>query len=159
MRRRGIEGGAVKLGAVKLGSRAVAIAAALALTIAAAPAAAQDGYSVHGRVAGADGAAIDGAMVVALALPDSVLTKFSLSDGGGQFTLTRVPAGDYLLQITMVGRETIRQPFTLTDSNLDAGTIALEVLAVDMDELVVSIEHVPFVNRRDTLAYNANAFV
>lgn len=131
----------------------------LGLMVLAAPVAAQDVYSVQGRVADSDGSAIDGAMVVALALPDSVLTKFSLSDGGGQFTLTRVPAGDYLLQITMVGRETIRQPFTLTDQNLDAGTISLEVLAVDMDELVVSIEHVPFVNRRDTLAYNANAFV
>lgn len=132
-----------------------------ALVLAAfAPAAqAQDEYAVHGRITGTDGAVIEGAMVVALALPDSVLTKFSLTDGGGQFTLTSVPAGPYLLQVTMVGRETIRQPFTLVDSDLDAGTIELDVMAVDMEELVVSIEHVPFVNRRDTLAYNANAFV
>lgn len=146
-------------------NRFTVLAAAALITFAGAAAPANvvaqsaDEFSVQGRIMGTDGAVIDGAMVVALALPDSILTKFSLSDGGGRFTLTRVPAGDYLLQVTMVGRETLRQPFTLTDSDLDAGTIELEVLAVDMDELVVSIEHVPFVNRRDTLAYNANAFV
>lgn len=141
-------------------ARAVALAGCLAaLTVFATPASAQEEYSVQGVIAGTEGAAIEGAMVVALALPDSVLTKFALTDGGGRFQLTRVPAGEYLLQVTMVGRETIRQPFTLVDSDFDAGTIGLEILAVDMDELVVSIEHVPFVNRRDTLAYNANAFV
>jgi hypothetical protein len=98
-------------------------------------------------------------MIVALALPDSLLTKYALSNGNGSFTLSRVPAGEYLLQITMVGHQTVRQPFSITAADIDAGTINLAVLVVEMEALVVSVDHVPFVNRRDTLDYNARAFV
>ena len=120
---------------------------------------AQETYDVRGVVADSAGAGIDGAMIVALALPDSLLTKYALSNGNGSFTLSRVPAGEYLLQITMVGHQTVRQPFSITAADIDAGTISLAVLVVEMEALVVSVDHVPFVNRRDTLDYNARAFV
>ena len=120
---------------------------------------AQETYDVRGVVADSAGAGIDGAMIVALALPDSLLTKYALSNGNGSFTLSRVPAGEYLLQITMVGHQTVRQPFSITAADIDAGTINLAVLVVEMEALVVSVDHVPFVNRRDTLDYNARAFV
>jgi len=120
---------------------------------------AQETYDVRGVVADSAGAGIDGAMIVALALPDSLLTKYALSNGNGSFTLSRVPAGEYLLQITMVGHQTVRQPFSITTADIDAGTINLAVLVVEMEALVVSVDHVPFVNRRDTLDYNARAFV
>ena len=120
---------------------------------------AQETYDVRGVVADSAGAGIDGAMIVALALPDSLLTKYALSNGNGSFTLSRVPAGEYLLQITMVGHQTVRQPFSITAADIDAGTINLAVLVVELEALVVSVDHVPFVNRRDTLDYNARAFV
>ncbi len=123
------------------------------------PVDAQETYDVRGVVADSAGAGIDGAMIVALALPDSLLTKYALSNGNGSFTLSRVPAGEYLLQITMVGHQTVRQPFSITAADIDAGTINLAVLVVEMEALVVSVDHVPFVNRRDTLDYNARAFV
>ena len=123
------------------------------------PVDAQETYDVRGVVADSAGAGIDGAMIVALALPDSLLTKYALSNGNGSFTLSRVPAGEYLLQITMVGHQTVRQPFSITAADIDAGTINLAVLVVELEALVVSVDHVPFVNRRDTLDYNARAFV
>ena len=131
---------------------------ALLGTLVAQPAQAQEEYAVVGVVADSAGAKLNGAMVVALSLPDSVLRKFSLSDGDGSFRLTRLVAGDYVLQVTMVGRQTVRQDITITDANVDAGTIEVDVLAVEMEALVVSVDHVPFVNRRDTMDYNALAF-
>jgi hypothetical protein len=133
--------------------------AALGFFLVAVPAAAQETYDVRGVVADLAGEGVDGAMIVALALPDSMLTKFALTNGNGSFTLSRVPVGEYLLQITMLGHQTIRRPFSITSADVDAGTISLQVLAVEMEELVVSVDHVPFVNRRDTLDYNALAFV
>ncbi len=150
-----------KLGrASSLLGRGLAAVATVALSLVVAPSAeAQETYDVRGIVADSTGAGLDGAMIVALALPDSLLTKFALSDGNGSFNLSRVPPGEYLLQITMVGHQTVRRPFSITGADVDAGTINLEVLAYEMDALVVSVDHIPFVNRRDTLDYNAMAFV
>ena len=142
-----------------LGPGLVAVVTVGLFLMTAPSAGAQETYNVRGIVADSAGGGIDGAMIVALALPDSLLTKFSLSNGNGSFNLSRVPVGEYLLQITMVGHQTVRRPFSVTAADVDAGTINLEVLAVEMEALVVSVDHVPFVNRRDTLDYNARAFV
>jgi len=131
---------------------------ALLGTLVARPAQAQEEYAVVGVVADSAGAKLNGAMVVALSLPDSVLKKFSLTDGDGSFSLTRLIAGDYVLQVTMVGQQTVQQDITITDRNVNAGTIRVDPLAVEMEALVVSVDHVPFVNRRDTMEYNALAF-
>jgi len=132
--------------------------AAVALTAASAiPAAAQETHDVRGIVADSAGAGVEGAMVVVLALPDSILTKFSLTDGNGAFTLRRVPVGEYILQVTMVGHQTVRDSLVVR-ADVDVGAIPIQVLAVEMEELIVSVDHVPFVSRRDTLDYNALAF-
>lgn len=136
------------------------IGATLTAALLSAPATlqAQGAHDVRGVVVDTTGAGIEGAMVVALALPDSVITKFSLTGGDGAFTLKRVPAGSYLLQVTMVGHATVREPLTVAAGEVDAGRIVLKVQAVEMEALVVSVDHVPFVSRRDTLDYNALAF-
>jgi hypothetical protein len=122
------------------------------------PAGAQETHDVRGIVADSAGGGVEGAMVVVLALPDSILTKFSLTDGDGRFTLRRVPVGAYILQVTMVGHQTVRNELTVGPSDVEVGSIAIQVLAVEMEELIVSVDHVPFVSRRDTLDYNALAF-
>ena len=122
---------------------------------------AQEEYTVSGVIADTDGAGLSGAMVVALAKPDSALTRFTTSSGDGAFSLGGLGPGEYILQVTLLGHGTIRQDLSLTgeDANrLNVGTITLEVMAVEVDPLVVTLDHVPFLNRRDTLGYNALAF-
>ncbi len=136
----------------------VALGCTGAFLAASPPAQAQQQYEVKGTVADSAGKALPNAMVVALAREDSVLVKFSLTNGDGNFTITRLPVGEYILQVTLIGYENIRRDFDVTDANVDAGRIAMSVLAVEVDPLVVSIEHVPFINNRDTLSYNAAAF-
>jgi hypothetical protein len=123
------------------------------------PASAQTGqFDVNGVVVDSAGSGLPRAMVVALTRADSVLTKFVTTDGNGAFTLRRLPAGEYILQVTLVGYQPFRRDFSVTDMNVDAGTVTLNVLVHEMDAIVVSAEHVPFVNRRDTLDYNVAAF-
>ncbi|MDX1395923.1 MAG: TonB-dependent receptor [Gemmatimonadota bacterium] len=136
-----------------------AAALCLALTALVPPGArAQQQHDITGTVVGADGQPASGAMVVALALPDSVLTRWATTGGDGAFSVGPLSPGDYLLQVTLIGHQTVRNPFSITDSDVSAGSIGLEVLAVEVEDLVVSVEHVPFLNRRDTLAFNALAF-
>ena len=135
-----------------------ALGCAAALLAFAPPARAQQEYEVKGAVADSAGASLANAMVVALAREDSVLVKFSLTNGDGNFTITKLPAGEYILQVTLIGYETIRRDFDVTNADVEAGPVTMSVLAVEIDPLVVSIEHVPFINRRDTLSYNAAAF-
>ena len=133
----------------------------LALLAIAAPAFAQDEgqeYRIQGVVVDSAGVSLRNAMVVALTVPDSVLAKYALTDGGGRFTLRDLPPAEYILQVTLIGYQTVRRDLVVTDSDIDAGTVNLSVMAVEMDSLVVSVEQVPFVNRRDTLSYNVLAF-
>jgi hypothetical protein len=123
------------------------------------PARAQEGqFDVSGVVADSAGTGLRGAMVVALTRADSVLTKFATTNSTGAFTLRRLPPGDYILQVTFVGYEPVRQGFSITDANVDAGTVDMKTAAVEMDALVVSAEHIPFVVKRDTIDYNVIAF-
>ncbi|WP_419950562.1 TonB-dependent receptor [Candidatus Palauibacter sp.] len=121
------------------------------------PVQAQAEYTVSGVIADTAGAGLNGAMVVALAKPDSVLTRFTTTNGDGVFALGGLGPGEYILQITLLGHGTIRQDLSLT-GDVNVGTINLEVMAVEMDPLVITLDHVPFLNRRDTLGYNALAF-
>ena len=122
------------------------------------PVQAQAEYTVSGVIADAEGAGLSGAMVVALAKPDSVLTRFTTSSGDGVFALGDLGPGEYILQVTLLGYGTVRQDLSLAGEDVNVGTINLEVMAVEVDPLVVTLDHVPFLNRRDTLGYNALAF-
>lgn len=119
---------------------------------------AQSEHEVSGVIVGPDGSGASGAMVVALALPDSTLTRWATTGGDGAFTVGPLTPGDYLLQVTLIGHETVRRPIAIVDQDVGVGTIGIEVLAVEVDPLVISVDHVPFINRRDTLSFNALAF-
>ena len=136
----------------------VVLACAAAFLGMAAPAHAQQQYEARGAVADTSGTGLPNAMVVALAREDSTLVKYTLSNRDGNFSLNELAAGDYILQVTLIGYQTVRQDFTVTNADFEAGQVMMDVLAVAVDPLVVSIEHVPFINNRDTLSYNAAAF-
>ncbi len=116
-------------------------------------------FDVLGVVVDSAGVGLPGATVVALTRVDSVLTKFASTGGNGSFKLLRVPAGDYILQVTFVGFRPHRSNFSVSNSDVDAGTVTMLESIAELDELVVSADHIPFVAKRDTLDYNARAFV
>lgn len=115
-------------------------------------------HDLTGSVVDSTKIGIPSATVVALTRADSVLTKFATTDSKGAFRLRRLAAGEYILQISFVGYQTIRQNFEVKDADLDVGQIILHELVSELDELVVSAEHIPFRVSKDTLSYNAAAF-
>ena len=139
-------------------SPATLAACALAVGGALEPLQGQEEYRVAGIVQDTSRAPIGGAMVVALTAADSVLAEYALTSGEGRFELGGLPAGAYILQVTLMGHQTVRWPFEIATSDIDAGVVTMRAMAVEMDPLVVSVEQIPFVNRRDTLSYNTIAF-
>ncbi|UCG87141.1 MAG: TonB-dependent receptor [Gemmatimonadota bacterium] len=140
-------------------SRLAAGAAIVCGILLADPARAQDRrFEVSGVVADSTGNGLRGAMVVALTRADSVLTTFATTNGSGAFTLRRLPPGEYILQVTFAGYQAVRKDFSVVDGNVDAGIVSMNMAAMEMDALVVSAEHVPFVVKRDTIDYNVLAF-
>ncbi len=134
------------------------LACVAAFLTTATPVRAQQEYDVRGTVADSAGLAMQNAMVVALSREDSVLVKYALSNSDGNFVIENLQPGAYILQVTLIGYAAIRNDFDVTSADVDLGSVTMNMQAIEVDSLVVSVEHVPFINRRDTLSYNVNAF-
>lgn len=129
------------------------------LLLVAGPASAQtQRFDVNGVVVDQENLPLPQATVVLLTQADSVMAKFTTTSADGGFTLRRVPAHKYILQITYVGFTTLRQNIEILDQDIDVGTLIMSELSEELGEVVVSADHIPFVVMRDTLEYNANAF-
>lgn len=72
-------------------------------------------------------------------LRDSTAVAAVAADAQGRFELSAEAAGDYRLQITMVGYNPETQPVTLRTAATDAGTIRLRQ-GVDIDQVTVTIQ-------------------
>ncbi len=103
---------------------------------------------------------LTGATVVLLQQSDSVMTSFSITADDGDFTLSDINAGDYILQITFLGYQNYSQPFTLKVNKKEQfiGIIPLRPQGKLLDEVVIKAEHVPMSIKNDTIEYNAAAY-
>lgn len=116
-------------------------------------------FNVRGIVVDSLKKPLPGAMVVALTAKDSVIAAFGSSGGSGAFALQRLTPGNYILQVTGIGFKPLRRPFTLGSANIVVDTVMMLASGpIKLDELVVSAEHIPIVNKPDTLEFNAAAF-
>mgnify|MGYP000431896035 CR=1 FL=1 len=126
--------------------------------ILATPAQGQERFEVKGVVLDSAGSRVANAMVVALIRADSAIKTFATTTGSGAFQLPKLPTGEYILQVTAIGFAPLRQNFAVSDRLVDLGTVTLQAASVTLTEIVVNAEHIPIVNRRDTLEFNALAF-
>ncbi|MES2306530.1 MAG: TonB-dependent receptor [Gemmatimonadota bacterium] len=131
---------------------------ALVATLAAPATLAAQQYSVKGVVVDSNRALKAGAMVVALTRTDSTIATFSTTGSTGRFELARLKPGNYILQVTAIGFRPVKRDFTITNTGITADTVVMQAAPVKLNELVATAEHVPIVNKPDTLEYNAEAF-
>ena len=115
-------------------------------------------YDVSGTITDSTGTTLPSATIVALTRADSVLNKFTTSRRDGTFTIRRLDVGEYILQVTYVGYQTLYHNFDVVDAEIDLGRLTMLTQAVALDEFVVSAERVPMQVGRDTITYNAKAF-
>ncbi|MEM7104045.1 MAG: outer membrane beta-barrel family protein [Bacteroidota bacterium] len=116
--------------------------------------------SVQGHVVDTMLTPLTGATAVLLQAGDSVLYKFSISNGEGFFEMKKVTPGDYILQLTFLGYGNYSKPVTIGENTpvFNAGYIALLPENALLDEVTVKAEHIPMRLNKDTIEYNAAAF-
>jgi hypothetical protein len=115
-------------------------------------------FDVTGVVVDSTSTPLQGATVMVLRSADSTLVGHAVTREDGSFRVTRIAAGSYLLQVTFVGFAGESRSFTIADRSVDVGFVRLVEATAELDELVVTSDHIPMVVRRDTLEYNAAAF-
>lgn len=115
-------------------------------------------HDVTGSVADSLGVPVDGAMVVALTSTDSVIAAFSRTGANGAFTLRRLSAGAYVLQVTVIGYQPVRREFVIADADVKVGMLTMRARETVIETLQVRAERVPIRNNSDTLEFDAAAF-
>jgi len=82
-------------------------------------------YNVSGRVIDAESVEPIDFVNVALFSQDSVLISGAITDENGAFRFSRLEPGRYIVQISFVGYHTYSRNFTISDRDLNFGTIRL----------------------------------
>ena len=114
-------------------------------------------HMLSGRVIGQQEQALSYATVALLNPADSILIYFGVTNDHGNFKITNIRKGDYLMQYSYVGMETYYREISIPiPGNGELGT---QVLVPDpLEEVTVIEEYVPITFKSDTVEFNADAF-
>lgn len=115
--------------------------------------------ALRGLVKDENGNLLGSAPVVLLFPVDSTLAFFGVTNEQGLFEIKNIKTGKYILQVTMMGHQTLFRdvaiPLTIGDN---IGSIILKSTPVRLSEVVVARERIPMKFKRDTIEFNTAAF-
>ena len=86
---------------------------------------------------------------------DSTFVKGASSDYNGNFEVTGVPAGDYLLRVSAIGYRNYYQPFTV-ENNTSLGTLRLKQGATTLQEVKITAERPLYAMDGEKMIYNVS---
>jgi hypothetical protein len=115
-------------------------------------------FKVTGSIADSAGVKLQQASMTVLKQGNNLLTGFGFSSREGLFEIKNIKAGDYVLQVTYVGKQTLRKPFTLVDKDVDLGKLILYNKVEEVATATITGDRNPITVKRDTLEYDAKAF-
>ncbi|HEV8273459.1 MAG TPA: outer membrane beta-barrel family protein [Chitinophagaceae bacterium] len=99
------------------------------------------------------------ATVSVMLVKDSSLVSFSLSDKKGNFEITNLDAGNYLLMVSYTGYENFKKPFSITaeKKTMDISEIILQKEYKTLTGVTVT-DLTPVKVNGDTVSFKADAF-
>jgi len=105
-----------------------------------------------------NGGAMEAVGIRLMAAKDSAFIKGAQTDDKGDFTLTQIPNGQYILQVSYIGYITQTVNVTVAGKNLSLKAFHLVEDAKMLSEVVVKGTAAQMTVKGDTLEYNAAAF-
>lgn len=115
-------------------------------------------FKVSGTVVDSTKTKLKQASVSVLKMGNNVLTGFGFSNADGYFEVKNIKPGDYTLQITYVGKQTLRRPFKIEDKDVALGELLLYDFIADATGATITADRNPITVKQDTLEYDARAF-
>jgi hypothetical protein len=100
---------------------------------------------------------VPNATIVLLLESDSTQVNGMISDLEGNFEISNIRTGEYLLKIQYVGYQTLFRKIQV-NSDLKLGSILIKEEATDLSEVIVNARRSTGTQKSDTTLYNADAF-
>lgn len=117
-------------------------------------------YDVQGQLADTLGAPLPAATVLLLAVNDSSLVNFTLTDIEGNFRFKNIAAKEYFLKVSFVGFKTVMQKVNppATGTMLSLGKVQMLPATNELDAIEIAAERAPVTIKKDTIEFNAGSF-
>lgn len=113
---------------------------------------------VKGTVKDETGEALPDATVRLLSLPDSAFVKGVKTTIDGNFDLSGVKKGNYVVEISYIGYETFRKDINSTGKNINLGDLFLSESSIMLKDIVVTGVKTQIKVMEDTVEYNADSY-
>jgi hypothetical protein len=106
------------------------------------------------------GTTLPGANAILLRTSDTLLTSFGTTDAKGEFLMTKVPPGEYILRVSFLGFERPDQEITIAESDqyLGLGELKMYPAGFLLNNIEVTADRIPIRMKGDTMLYDAAAF-
>lgn len=114
--------------------------------------------TIRGDVIDTKGDPLQFATVALLNPADSTLAHFGITNSQGQFEISKIPAGTYLMQTAFLGFNTFYKNISIPLPDENFGSIVLQSKSINIAEVQVKGERIPMTIKKDTVEYNAGAF-
>lgn len=115
-------------------------------------------FDITGNVVDEMGEPMPKATVRALSLPDSVAVKGDITTLEGQFKITGLKKGKYVLECTYVGYEPVKKAVAISGANVNAGTLAMNTTSQQLRDVEVMGIKTPIRVAEDTVEFNADSY-
>ena len=112
---------------------------------------------IHGIIKDADGKLLQFANVLLLESSDSSLVKGTISDVSGKYSFENIKNGKYLITATFTGMSQVFTQvleITLDKKEIDAGTISLKNIDVQLKDVIVAVKKPMFEQKIDRMVIN-----
>ncbi|MFN8239449.1 MAG: outer membrane beta-barrel protein [Bacteroidales bacterium] len=116
-------------------------------------------FSVKGDVLDEKAEPLSSVAVVLLNPVDSTLQYFAVTGKTGQFEINNIRNGSYLIQVSLLGFNTIYRKISLPSAEGgNLGSLIMTPKVYSMNEVKVTGDRIPMKFLNDTIEYNAKAF-
>jgi len=114
--------------------------------------------NIYGKIVNDTSHAPMPAVGVTVYLPDTSKQYSGVTDKNGVFVITNVPYGNYKVQASFIGFQTIVTSIVANKATVNVGALKMKWLPTTMKEAIVHANVIPVEQKGDTTEFNADAY-